>query len=223
MLTQIQTVVVLDGEIPPPEQLQSLSHLPFIAADGAAWSIYDKGFHPEVIVGDLDSLYAVGERRKQDPRLVFKHSTWVDIKDQNSTDFEKTLNYAYDHQLSPLLILGLFGKEIDHSLYNLSHLVNYGNKLNLMGLHVLPSGKKQWVLPLCRSKSLQVPAGTQLSIIPMPVMTLSAPTLKWPLERQSFDLTAFQVRNETMLGLTDLVLESGQGLVIINNDLPPVF
>lgn len=222
MLTQMQTVVVLDGEIPPPEHLQPFSHLPFMAADAAAWSLYDRGFHPQIIVGDLDSLYAVGEVRKQDPKIIFKHSTWVEIKDQNTTDFEKTLNFAVSHELSPLLILGLFGKEIDHSLYNLSHLVNYARMLNMIGLHVLPNGKKQWVLPLTESRTLQIPAGTQLSIIPMPSMILSAPSLKWPLAGQAFDLTAFHVRNETTLELSDLTLEEGQGLIIVNADLPPV-
>lgn len=175
-----------------------------------------------MIVGDLDSLYTVGERRKQDPKIVFKHSTLIDVKDQNTTDFQKTLNYAVSQQLNPLLVLGLFGKEIDHSVYNLSQLVHYAHKLNLMGLHVLPSGKKQWVLPLSESRTLQIPPGTLLSMVPMPAMTLSAPTLKWPLARQAFDLTAFHVRNETMLELSDLTLEDGQGLIIVNADLPPV-
>ncbi|MFO1259018.1 MAG: thiamine diphosphokinase [Gammaproteobacteria bacterium] len=223
MITQAKTIVILEGEVPPSEELQVFSELPFIAADAAAWSLIDRGLHPQVIVGDMDSLYSVGEHRKQDPKIIFKHSTWVEIKNQDTTDFEKTLNYAVDHQLSPLLILGLFGKEIDHSLYNLSHLVSYSGKLNLMGLHVLPNGKKQWVLPLCKSETLQVPAGTQLSVIPMPLMTLTAPTLKWPLDRQAFDLTAFHVRNKTTLDYTDLVVEAGQGLIIVNADLPPVF
>jgi thiamine pyrophosphokinase len=221
-LSQIKSIIVLDGDFPPREIFKTFpSDIKLIAADAAAWGLYDIGIQPDIIIGDLESLYTVGRIRQQDPKVIFKDCIGLGDSDQETTDFEKSLNYAAEQNMGPLLILGLFGKEIDHSLYNLSHLINYATKIKLMGLHVLPDGKQQWILPLCQSGLLHIPANTKLSILPMPALSLSAPNLKWPLGERRFDLTQFQVRNETTTADTPLQLHSGQGLLIINSDLVP--
>ncbi|MBE9516927.1 MAG: thiamine diphosphokinase [Bacteroidetes bacterium] len=88
-----------------------------ICCDGAADKLIAKGMSPHVIVGDMDSLS--GEVREQYASIII-HSD-----DQESNDLTKAVHYCIDKGYSSVTILGATGLREDHTLGNISLMLEY--------------------------------------------------------------------------------------------------
>jgi len=88
-----------------------------ICCDGAADKLIEKGMSPHVIVGDMDSLS--GEVREQYASIII-HSD-----DQESNDLTKAVHYCIDKGYSSVSILGATGLREDHTLGNISLMLEY--------------------------------------------------------------------------------------------------
>ena len=82
-IERYKSIICLDGEL-PVEFLKKIS-LPILAADGAANTLIHNGITPNVIIGDLDSLN----------HDIVRNIRIVKDFDQNSTDFEKIMEYCF--------------------------------------------------------------------------------------------------------------------------------
>lgn len=117
-------VLLVNGEFPTdPVPLKILhSAKTIICTDGSADSLIHAGMNPQVIIGDLDSL----KISKKSFEGILIHNP-----NQNSTDFEKTLEWIIENEIDDLNILGATGLREDHSLANLFIMADYISKLNL--------------------------------------------------------------------------------------------
>ena len=88
-----------------------------ICCDGAADKLIAMGMSPHVIVGDMDSLS--GEVREQYASIII-HSD-----DQESNDLTKAVHYCIDKGYSSVSILGATGLREDHTLGNISLMMEY--------------------------------------------------------------------------------------------------
>ncbi len=88
-----------------------------ICCDGAADKLIAKGMSPHVIVGDMDSVS--GEVREQYASIII-HSD-----DQESNDLTKAVHYCIDKGYSSVSILGATGMREDHTLGNISLMLEY--------------------------------------------------------------------------------------------------
>jgi thiamine pyrophosphokinase len=93
-----------------------------IAADGGANYLHSKRINPDVIIGDMDSLssHATEYYRKKDVRFIR-------IKEQETTDFEKSLNYCKTAGYKEVIVLGATSNRPDHTMNNFSVMKRYRN------------------------------------------------------------------------------------------------
>ncbi|WP_112321430.1 thiamine diphosphokinase [Oceanibium sediminis] len=142
-----------------------------VAADGGADLLRAAGAMPRAIFGDLDSLDMVETWQNSDVAM-FK------IVEQETTDFEKCL-----YSLSAPLILGIgfLGGRIDHAYAAMAALVRYpAQKVVLLGEHDL-------VIPVPRALSLELEAGTTVSLMPMAAIRATESVgLEWPVTGMHF-------------------------------------
>lgn len=92
----------------------------FIAADDGANRAKELGFQPDVIIGDLDSYTVTGNEKA----LVIKD------EDQETNDLEKALAYALKRSARSAIVFGATGKRLDHTLKNLSVLLQFDSRFN---------------------------------------------------------------------------------------------
>jgi thiamine pyrophosphokinase len=192
----------------------SLSHTPLIAADGAATKLRLLGIMPNAIIGDLDSLRAERSWWEQ------QQCTLRELADQNSTDFEKCLEFAREQGWTRLLVFGVHGGDLDHTLNNWSIVSRYGNTA-LSGLRLCLADNGKMALPLFASCSLHITVNAMISLLPQPFVRLTTSGLEWELQRETLALgTREGARNRARLADITLTLHEGAVLLVVESALP---
>lgn len=114
-----QFVIVGNGEFPtsplPLKIIKDATNV--ILCDGAANSYIKTGRNFDIIIGDGDS---VSDEVKQDYA-----SKIIINSDQETNDQTKAVNFLYAKGISDVSIIGATGKREDHSLGNISLLIDY--------------------------------------------------------------------------------------------------
>lgn len=114
-----KVVILANGLFPKAQQgldlLKAADQL--ICCDGAADKLIAKGMSPHVIVGDMDSLS--GEVREQYASII------IQSDDQESNDLTKAVHYCIEKGYSSVSILGATGLREDHTLGNISLMLEY--------------------------------------------------------------------------------------------------
>jgi thiamine pyrophosphokinase len=117
------TVILADGDYPstknPLDALHNAETI--VCCDGAAAALIEHGIIPDKIVGDMDSLSAELKERFGDRIIHFS--------EQENNDLTKAFNVCLAAGCKKIIILGATGKREDHSLGNLSLLVDYAEKI----------------------------------------------------------------------------------------------
>lgn len=89
---------------------------PLLAADGGANHLARIGLRPQHVIGDLDSIFPR-------TRSWLGEDPLVPRPDQDRSDLEKALTYAFDEMgLERLTVLGALGGRTDHEVGNLGLL-----------------------------------------------------------------------------------------------------
>jgi thiamine pyrophosphokinase len=193
---QYKSILCLDGALPPSSFFKDIK-LPIIAADGAANSLINTGIEPELIIGDLDSI---------NEKLI-KKRTILKIPDQNTTDFEKAIDYIAQNNLSPPIILGINGGYIDHILNN----INLFSSINAMCYSEDIIG-----FTVQDKIELDLLVGTKLSIFGFPNCCLSTNGLKWELENSTLTFPGVtSCFNRSVSNKVEITVHSGKALVFI--------
>jgi len=117
-------IVIAYGEPPKDEYLYKLLKQAncVVCCDGVINTLEQNNILPDYIIGDCDSLSLT---QKQKYAAILKH-----IPDQNSNDLTKAVNFAVNElHLDNIIILGATGLREDHSLGNISLLVQYAQSI----------------------------------------------------------------------------------------------
>lgn len=117
------SLILADGQPPSLSLLEFYKKRAryFVALDGAAnWALPLK-LTPDIVIGDLDSFHS---------------ELWPEVRteyvdDQNSNDLEKALIYCQAQALKRVVILGAFGRRVDHFLTNIFVLRKYASTMEL--------------------------------------------------------------------------------------------
>lgn len=196
-------VILCDGSFPkhkvPLSYLKNAEQI--ICCDGAADKLIEYGMTPDYIVGDIDS---VSEKTKIDfaDRLVY-------IDDQETNDQTKAVEFAVKNGAKNVVILGATGKREDHTIGNISLLLNYACKLDVIS--VSNSGIFK---PALKSQTFHSFKGQQVSIFSVgtPVAITSA-NLKFPLSKTVLNSWWMGTLNECLSHSFSLEFNSGQLIV----------
>lgn len=189
----MESVVILcDGDFPrkayPLYLLDSADAV--VCCDGAVVKyLRHAGKTPAAIVGDMDTLSPA--LQKQYASLISRE------KEQDDNDLTKALRFVLEHypETSAIHILGGTGRREDHTVGNMSLLMEYPR---LFGLAGLPEQSRGPVLDMVSdygtmfavtdSCELAVGEGRRVSLFsPDNSLTLKSEGLVWPTDEVVFD------------------------------------
>ncbi|MBK7629396.1 MAG: thiamine diphosphokinase [Ignavibacteriales bacterium] len=124
-----------------------------ICADGGANSAKKIGITPDFIIGDLDSV------SNSTLKYFNKQSKIIKYKRQNDTDVEKGLKFAITKKFDEVVLLGVTGDRLDHTICNLGIVIKYFHqiKINLVS-------EKSFLIPAIKSINLKSKIGETISL-----------------------------------------------------------
>lgn len=211
MTAPYKCVIVANGSFPATAlPLSFLNQASFIiACDGAVAALDEKGYIPDVIVGDLDSLAASFRKRYAD-RIHL-------VEDQEINDLTKAVRYAHEAGYKEVLLLGATGLREDHTLGNISLLIEYApmfGRIEILSDYGL-------FTPLLQSATLQSEPGQQVSLFSMhPSAEITTSGLRWPINQRKLTAWWQGTLNEAV-GIEFTVALSGEARVIAYRTINP--
>ena len=119
MNINFEALVVGNGDFPNnPHVLELMNKIPYVVCcDGGANEYIHRGLIPDLIIGDGDSLSV--DNQSQYAHLIHR------IADQETNDQTKAVNWLIGQGKKNIAIVGACGKREDHTLGNISLLMEY--------------------------------------------------------------------------------------------------
>ncbi len=208
--TQFDAIIALFGDVPELSVFEQLAHVPLIAADGAAAPLVSVDVFPEYVVGDLDSL------DDEILRTLEGISVFVLDSDQNSNDFEKSLRFALSQLWTRVLIVGMHGGDLEHTLNNWSVLMKFAPSMPLTVLD-----RDRYIIPVSSSFSVALQREELVSLIPQPSARLSTRGLHWDLQDEELALGVREgARNIAVDGNVEVIIHDGSILFCCDARVP---
>ncbi len=203
-LNDAKTVILANGQFPTGAvPLDALRHAErIICCDGACGKLVrETGLEPAWIVGDLDSL-------GDEDRSRFR-SRLIRVDEQETNDLSKAFRFCLSNGWDELVIVGATGLREDHTLCNLSLLVDFALEASVQML--TDTG---WFTPAPGSIRLPSFIGQQVSIFSFdPAVMVYAEGLKYALDGVRFTRWWRAALNEACADAFKLVFEGGPLLV----------
>jgi thiamine pyrophosphokinase len=202
-LTYPETAIIANGKF--PDHPLPLSYLlkakRVICCDGAADSLIDFGLVPFSIVGDCDSVNKKIAEKYQD--RLFRD------EDQETNDLTKAVKWCSCRGYNNIVILGGTGKREDHTLGNISLLVEYASFTNVR--MVTDAGI---FIPILESTRFDTQRGQQVSIFAIdPFIEITSDGLKYRLDNKKLSNWWAATLNEAEG--TSITIEFSHGRVIV--------
>lgn len=168
---ETDAVVLANGEYPTAEiPLLVLKEAPYVACcDGGANIYISKGNRPDIIIGDGDSL-------KEEYRI--KYADIIErISEQENNDLTKAVLSLHEQGKKNIAIVGATGKREDHTIGNISLLLEYARK----GIRVRMYTDYGVFIPCKETTSLKLKIGQQISIFNFTGSGFTSKGLRYPI------------------------------------------
>jgi thiamine pyrophosphokinase len=174
-----------------------------IAADGAAIQLRKYDIVPHSIVGDLDSISEELAFWKTTETIIYE------VQDQNSTDFEKCLEYIQRFNKRRILICGFSGGNLDHTFNNWSIVYRYCERYNLCIYD-----ENSCALSISQHVIFNITEGDLISLIPQAKAILTTTGLKWNLIHEVLELGKREGARNRAEG-TQVTIEVHEGAILL--------
>lgn len=188
-----KVVIIGDGAFPKTDYPRYLIRTAdfIICCDGAlkkflrnSRSIFDQERLPDLVTGDMDSLSE--KMKKQYADII------VQVDEQEHNDQTKAFTWAMDNltDISSIHIIGATGEREDHTIGNISLLMEYASRFDLdgMGISVEMISDYSTMFAATDSFEMDCGIGRKISIFsPDNSLRLSSEGLEWPLDNVVFD------------------------------------
>jgi thiamine pyrophosphokinase len=198
-----ETAIIANGKFPdhPLPLGYLLKAKRVICCDGAANSLIDFGLEPFAIVGDCDSVNKRIAEKFSD--RLFRDS------DQETNDLTKAVKWCSQRGYTDIVILGATGKREDHTLGNISLLVEYCRYANVK--MVTDAGI---FFPIMESTVFETQKGQQISVFSIdPGNEITSSGLKFKLDKKK--LTNWWMATLNEAEENKVTFEFSQGRVIV--------
>jgi thiamine pyrophosphokinase len=204
-------LVCLNGILPERSFFEQMLPIPIAAADGAAKKLRTNGIIPNYIIGDLDSIADELEEWREQKNVVIH-----EVSDQNSTDYEKTLAFVKEKGAQNILVCGLHGGDLDHTLNNWSITMRESTALNIA---IFDNGKM--ALSVKDSIRFDIAAEEMISLIPQPKVLITTTGLEWNLSYEELELGRREgARNRAVETKVTLEIQAGELFLFLKANLP---
>jgi thiamine pyrophosphokinase len=200
-----RTVILANGEVPrhavPLTALKGARRV--ICCDGAADKLMRMGRDPEWVVGDMDSISGAA-------RDCYRDRTVADT-DQSRNDLTKAFKLCLKHGWREIAVVGAAGGREDHTLGNLSLLVDFARQLDI----VMPTDSGVF-LPLTDRGVIACEPGQQVSVFSFdPETAVTSQGLRYPLNGLKISRWWQAALNEALAGHFSLEFDGGPLLVFL--------
>ena len=186
-------VIICDGAFPKTEYPRYLIRTAdfIICCDGAlkkflrnSTSIFGEKRLPDVVVGDMDSLPASLRKRYSD--II------VQIDEQEHNDQTKAFRWVMENlkDVCNIYILGATGQREDHTIGNMSLLMEYARTYDLEGMGIGVEMISDYGSMFAVTDTFEMDCGTgrKVSIIsPDNTLRIKSQGLEWPTDEVVFD------------------------------------
>lgn len=200
---QPDALILANGDYPShPCPLQLMEEAPIVVCcDGGADEYIAHGHLPHLIIGDGDSL---SEANREKYAHLLHHNP-----DQETNDQTKAISYLLEHGYKKIAIVGATGKREDHTIGNISLLMEYMRQ----GAEVRMFTDYGVFIP-CRNRiTLPSTPGQALSIFNFTANGFRSEGLKYPI----YDFTTWWQGTLNSCTNHNLCIEAqGEFLVFIN-------
>lgn len=187
-----------------------------IAADSGCDYLLSKGYTPDILMGDFDSI-------SEETLLAVKSSGGKILEyppEKNYTDSELAIVYALEMKPSSITMIGFTGSRMDHTLGNLSllkslddrgidgRIVNETNEIRLLS--------KQDSISLINENKYKY-----ISLLPISEMVraVSIVGVKYPLRNKDLSFgETLSISNEMVEDETFITKDEGSMYIILSND-----
>ncbi|MBQ3882823.1 MAG: thiamine diphosphokinase [Bacteroidales bacterium] len=140
--------------------------------------------YPDAVVGDMDSLKE-SIKKKYSSKVKFFHESEQDDNDQTKAVRYLLNNYP---DVTSIHIIGASGKREDHTIGNISLLMEYHRKFDISGIEMDMVSDHSTIFAITDSCELAIGKGRRISIItPDNSLTIKSTGLEWPLDEVVFD------------------------------------
>lgn len=196
--SQLGITLVGNGILNPADLGESVARAPIIvAADGGANHCLTAGHEPRFVIGDLDSV-------ESETRHALPETTFIQIDEQDTTDFEKCLTRI---SAPFVLAVGFSGGRLDHALSALSVLAQRVGPPTFM----LSGDDVVFAAP--KTISIDLVAGTRMSLFPMASVTGTSKGLRWPIDGLTMTPDGTQSTSNEVTGPVELTFDQPGCLV----------
>lgn len=165
-------VILGNGEYPsasiPLSILYNAEYV--VCCDGAAEKYISEGLMPNKIIGDCDSL--------SDNFQKLYHNIIIKDSDQETNDLTKSVKYLLNSGITEFDIVGATGKREDHTLGNISLLIDYMN----MGADVRIFTDYGMFIPCKGTTTTPSYEKQQISIFNINAKSIFSKDLRYPLK-----------------------------------------
>lgn len=170
-MNEFEAVVVGNGEFPVHSfPLTVLDQSPcVVCCDGGTNALVESGRLPDWIVGDGDSLSEENRLRFQD--RIYRNP------DQETNDQTKAVSFLASRGIRRIAILGATGKREDHTLGNISLLMEYQR----MGLEVVMLTDYGFFVPAVDTQEFMGFPRQQVSVFNFDAVDLKSEGLRYPV------------------------------------------
>ena len=167
----ISAVILANGSYPQNNEIQHILETAtyIVCCDGAADELIRHSITPNLIIGDGDSI---SPKNKALLSPIFHQ-----IDDQETNDQTKAVHYLTSQGKNGFIILGATGKREDHTLGNISLLIDYMCE----GIQVKMYTDHGIFIPLKDNQVLTSYPGQQISIFNFGTTGMTATSLKYPI------------------------------------------
>jgi len=172
-----------------------------IAADGGADICAKKNIMPDAIIGDMDSI--------SDIKYWQDKTELVEIKEQETTDFEKCLQRS---EAPVTIAIGMSGERVDHTLANLDILLRYGAKRRLA-----IATKEDLIVRVSGAFEFDALPGSRVSVLSLvPIKFAGSQGLEYALDGLELAMgSKVSVSNNSPSGRFSIEPEKGQNAAYI--------
>jgi thiamine pyrophosphokinase len=199
------TVILADGDFPwhkiPLDYLNNAARI--ICCDGSAAKLIGLGIIPDAIVGDMDSLDVTTAEAY--PERIHRDD------DQETNDLTKAVKWCVARGFLDLVILGATGRREDHTIGNISLLLEYSNKARVR--MVTDTGI---FIPIRESSEISSYPGQQVSVFSIdPETEITSRGLMYPLTKKKLSNWWVATLNEALSESFRLNFVSGKVIVYL--------
>ena len=202
-MKKVDAIILANGDYPSADvPVQLLKEAPYVVCcDGGANEYIEKGYTPDIIIGDGDSLSEENRRLYAD---LIHHNP-----DQETNDQTKAIQFLLSQGKKRIAIVGATGKREDHTIGNISLLMEYMR----MGVEVCMYTDYGVFVPCKDTCVFECRSGQQVSIFNFTAKGLKSKGLAYPI----YDFTSWWQGTLNTCTDTSFTIEGeGEYLIFLN-------